>query len=61
MFEIFAAYSNDNADDLWQKIVDLVKEEPERWEHLGKVVLQMNFIDLDTCLKVMEIMTTSID
>ena len=57
LFDIFARFSDDTAEMVQAKTVAYIKQEPDRWEHTGRVVLDMNFIQLEKWLEIMEMST----
>ena len=57
LFDIFGKFSGDSADIVRSKSVTYIQQDPDWWEHMGRVVLDMNFIKLEKWLEIMEMST----
>ena len=61
VFEIFGQYSDVDLVTLRQRILDILKEDTDFWESVGRVFFNMNFTTLDYWIEHMEKHTTPCD
>ena len=53
VLEIFGQFSDQNPEDLRERVINIVKEDTKHWDHLGTVVLQMKLMSLEHWLEMM--------
>ena len=53
LLEIFGKFSDQDPVLLRQMVLDIVKQDRDMWENIGRVVLSMKFMNLDSWLESM--------
>ena len=61
MFQLFGKFSNDDPDCVRQCMIDIIQEEPSKWQHAGEVYLQFNLLNIDDWCELMELPHVSYD